>query len=82
MYHFKSSTSGPLRSRVNEKGEKEEKSPRLLGAGKGIWIHAKAGNPARRRDGKRRKSQFFKNSVIEVRLNKTKISPKSHIDRE
>jgi hypothetical protein len=60
MYHFKSSTIEPLRTRVNEKGEKEEKSPRLLGAGKGIWIHAKAGYPARRCYGKRRKSQFLK----------------------
>jgi len=66
---------------VNEKGEKEEKFSRLLlGAGKGIWIHAKAGYPARRRDGKRRKSQFL-NSVVEVMLNKTKISPKSLIER-
>jgi hypothetical protein len=45
---------------MNEKGEKEEKYPRLLGAGKGIWINTKAGYPARRRDGKRRKSQFLK----------------------
>jgi hypothetical protein len=65
---------------MNEKGEKEEKSPRLFCAGKGIWIHAKAGYPARRRDGKRRKSQFL-NSVVEVMLNKTKISPKSLIER-
>jgi len=68
LYRFKSSSRGPLRSRVNEKGENEEKSPRLRYAGKVTWINAKDGCPARRRNGKRRKKPVLKNSVIEVRL--------------